>query len=84
MTSAYPNWEPLAGDLVLDEGHQQPITTAADGELAEIAQMPHESPWPVLLGLGLALVFALLVVEKFLVAGIALGLCALVLAAWHR
>ena len=84
VTSAYPNWEPLAGDLVLDEGHQQPITTAADGELAEIAQMPHESPWPVLLGLGLALVFALLVVEKFLVAGIALGLCALVLAAWHR
>jgi cytochrome c oxidase subunit 1/cytochrome c oxidase subunit I+III len=86
VRSAYPNWDPPDREsepLVLDVGHQQPVTTPADADLAEIARMPHESPWPVLLALGLTIVFAMLVIEKFLVAGIALGLCAVVLAAWH-
>jgi heme/copper-type cytochrome/quinol oxidase subunit 1 len=86
VRSAYPNWDlpdRESEPLVLDVGHQQPVTTFADGDLAEIAQMPHESPWPVLLALGLTIVFAMLVIEKFLVAGIALALCTVVLAAWH-
>jgi cytochrome c oxidase subunit I+III len=85
VTSAYPNWDDRrTGELVLDVGHEQPVTTAADADLVDIADMPHESPWPVLLALCLALVFAMLVIAKFAIAGIALGLCALVLAAWHR
>jgi cytochrome c oxidase subunit 1/cytochrome c oxidase subunit I+III len=86
VVSAYPNWDPPqreAEPLVLDVGHQQPVSSPADSYLSEIAQMPHESPWPVLLALCLTVVFAMLVIEKFAIAGIALGLCALVLGAWH-
>jgi cytochrome c oxidase subunit 1/cytochrome c oxidase subunit I+III len=86
VVSAYPNWDPpqRGGEpLVLDVGHEQPVTSPADGVLAEIADMPHESPWPVLLALCLTVVFAMLVIEKFAIAGIALGLCAIVLGAWH-
>jgi cytochrome c oxidase subunit I+III len=86
VVSAYPNWDPPQRDgepLVLDVGHEQPVTSPADGVLAEIADMPHESPWPILLALCLTIVFAMLVIEKFAIAGIALGLCAIVLGAWH-
>ncbi|HEX5246307.1 MAG TPA: cbb3-type cytochrome c oxidase subunit I [Gaiellaceae bacterium] len=86
VVSAYPNWDPPQRDgepLVLDVGHEQPVTSPADGVLAEIADMPHESPWPILLAFCLTIVFAMLVIEKFAIAGIALGLCAIVLGAWH-
>jgi cytochrome c oxidase subunit 1/cytochrome c oxidase subunit I+III len=93
VTSAYPNWDADdrvedrrkldRGILVLDEGHEQVATSPADANLAEIVEMPHESPYPVLLALSVSLVFTMLVVEKYGVAGIMGVLCLLVLAAWH-
>jgi uncharacterized membrane protein YccC len=45
--------------------------------------MPHSSPWPLLLGLGLGLVFGALVLNKYGIAGIFAVLCVLTLFAWH-
>ena len=93
VTSAYPNWDDADraedrrrlehGILVLDHGHEQPAVTVADGDLAEIVEMSHDSPWPVLLALSLALVFTMLVIGKWGVAGIMGVLCLLALAGWH-
>src|SRR5438067_2181952 len=58
VTSAYPNWDDeRGGELALDRGHQQASVTFADGRLAKVVDLPHESPWPVLLAASLALVF---------------------------
>jgi cytochrome c oxidase subunit 1/cytochrome c oxidase subunit I+III len=93
VTSAYPNWDradreldarKLAeGVMVLDQGHEQPVSTTIDGRFAEIVEMPHSSPWPLLLGLGLGLVFGALVLNKYGIAGIFAVLCVLTLFAWH-
>jgi cytochrome c oxidase subunit I len=93
VTSAYPNWDvedraqdrrKLAeGVMVLEEGHEQPVVTTADGRFAEVIEMPHSSPWPVLLGLGMFLVFGALVLQKFGIAGIMGALCLLALLGWH-
>jgi cytochrome c oxidase subunit 1/cytochrome c oxidase subunit I+III len=93
VTSAYPNWDVTdreedrrklaTGVLVLEEGHEQPASTPVDGRFAEIVEMPHDSPWPVLLALALALTFTMLVIEKYGVAGIMGLLCLLALLGWH-
>ncbi len=93
VTSAYPNWDDAdraedrrrleRGILVLDHGHEQPAVTVADGDLAEIVEMPHDSPWPVLLALALTLVFIMLVIGKYGVAGVMGVLCVLALFGWH-
>jgi cytochrome c oxidase subunit I len=92
-TSAYPNWDhddrevdrdKLArGVLVLQEGHEQPAIGPVDGRFDEIVEMPHDSPWPALLGLSLLLLFMALVMGKFGVAGIFGVACILVLFGWH-
>jgi cytochrome c oxidase subunit 1/cytochrome c oxidase subunit I+III len=93
VSSAYPNWD-LAdraedrrklgeGVLVLDEGHEQVEVTPIDARLSQIVQMPHESPWPVLLALTLSLVFVMLLVQHYAVAGIMGILCLLTLFGWH-
>jgi heme/copper-type cytochrome/quinol oxidase subunit 1 len=93
VTSPYPNWDvadreedrrKLAeGILVLEEGHEQPAVTPVDARFAEIVEMPHESPWPPLLALSLGLVFTMLLIGKFGLAGIMAILCVLVLFGWH-
>jgi cytochrome c oxidase subunit I+III len=83
VSSAYPNWDAPAGELLLDQGHQQPISSPADAYFAEVAEMPHESPWPIVFALCLNLVFAMLVIEKFAIALVFAALCALTLVAWH-
>jgi cytochrome c oxidase subunit 1/cytochrome c oxidase subunit I+III len=93
VRSAYPNWDldDRADDrrrldegvFVLDEGHEQVEVTPVDGRFSEIVEMPHESPWPPLLGLTLSLVFVMLLVEHYAVAGIMAILCALTLFGWH-
>jgi heme/copper-type cytochrome/quinol oxidase subunit 1 len=93
VTSAYPNWDDedraedrrklAAGVLVLDRGHEQAAVTPADGRFAEIVELPHESPWPVLLAASLALVFTMLLLEHYGVAAIGGVLCALCLLGWH-
>jgi hypothetical protein len=93
VTSAYPNWDvadreaDLArlaeGDGVLDRGHEQVVSGLVDGEPLQIAAMPHSSPWPILLAVAASGFFAVLVVQKYVVAAIFLVLMALVLVAWH-
>ncbi len=93
VTSAYANWDPVDreadrlnladGLLMLEHGHEQPAVTPVDGRLAEIAQMPHESPWPPVLALALALVFTMLLIGLYGVAGIMGLVCLLALAGWH-
>jgi uncharacterized membrane protein YccC len=50
---------------------------------SEVVEMPHDSPWPILLALCLAGVFAFLVIGKFGVAGIFGALAVLTLLGWH-
>jgi cytochrome c oxidase subunit 1/cytochrome c oxidase subunit I+III len=93
VTSAYPNWDPddraedreklARGILVLEEGHEQVATSPADGRFAEVVAMPHESPYPVLLAAAVSLVFVMLLIGKYGVAGIMAVLCLLVLFGWH-
>jgi cytochrome c oxidase subunit I len=93
VTSAYPNWDvedreldrrKLAdGVLVLEEGHEQPHVTPVDGLFAEIVELPHSSPWPILLAALLGIIATLLTIGKFSVAGVFAALCVLTLLAWH-
>ena len=55
----------------------------ADADLADVVDVPHESPWPILLALTLSLVFAALVVGSFGVAACLALLCVLALLGWH-
>jgi cytochrome c oxidase subunit 1/cytochrome c oxidase subunit I+III len=93
VTSAYPNWDPVDreadrlkladGVLMLESGHEQPEVTPVDGRLARVAQMPHESAWPAILALALALVFTMLLIQLWAVAGIMAIVCLLALVGWH-
>jgi len=93
VSSAYANWDvadreldrrKLAeGAMVLDEGHLQPVSSPVDGWWAEIVEMPHDSPWPILLATALSLVFTTLVIHKFAVAGVMAVLVVLTLLGWH-
>jgi cytochrome c oxidase subunit I+III len=93
VSSAYANWDvadreldrrKLAeGAMVLEQGHEQPVSSPIDGWFAEIVEMPHDSPFPILLATSLALVFIMLVIHKYVVAGVMGALLLLVLAGWH-
>jgi cytochrome c oxidase subunit I+III len=93
VRSAYPNWDDDdraedrdrlgAGVLVLQEGHEQPATSPVDANFDEIVEMPHDSPWPALLGLSLLLVFGALVLQKFGVAAVLSIGCVVALFGWH-
>jgi ABC-type molybdate transport system permease subunit len=56
---------------------------AADARLADVAQMPGDSPWPILLALCLSLVFVAVLAGTYTAAAFFLGLCALALLGWH-
>jgi cytochrome c oxidase subunit 1/cytochrome c oxidase subunit I+III len=93
VTSAYPNWDVEDRELdrrrlaegrgLLDQGHEQVVSTWADGYPAEIVQMPHASPWPILFALVLSAIFTVLVIAKFGVALILCAVLALTLLGWH-
>jgi cytochrome c oxidase subunit 1/cytochrome c oxidase subunit I+III len=93
VTSPYPNWDDAdreedrrhldAGVLVLQRGHEQPAVTPVDARFAEIVDMPHESPWPIILAFTVSLVFVMLVIHRYGVAGIMGILCLLALVGWH-
>jgi cytochrome c oxidase subunit I+III len=93
VSSAYPNWDPVDrefdrrnladGVLVLERGHEQPAVTPVDARFDEIVKMPHESPWPPVLALALSLVFLMLVIGRYGVAGIMGIFCLVALAGWH-
>jgi cytochrome c oxidase subunit 1/cytochrome c oxidase subunit I+III len=93
VTSAYPNWDEAdreedrrklaEGVLVLERGHEQAAVSPVDARFAEIVEMPHESPWPVVLALTLTAVFVMLLIGHYVVAGIMAILCVLALLGWH-
>ena len=93
VSSAYANWDyedreldarKLAeGVMVLEQGHEQPVSTTVDGNFSEVIEMPHSSPWPVILTLCLSLVFVMLVIGKFTIAAVFVALCAVSLLGWH-
>jgi cytochrome c oxidase subunit I+III len=93
VSSAYANWDDAdraddrrrlaAGTVVLDDGNRQVAVTPVDGDLSEIVDMPHESPWPVVLALALSLVFVTLVLHKYAFTAVAALVCLAVLCAWH-
>ena len=93
VTSPYPNWDRAdrdedarrleSGELVLEEGHETPASTVRDGYLDEVLEMPSESWWPVTLGLLVTLVFVMLLLGHFFVAGIFGALALLALGGWH-
>ena len=57
--------------------------TPVDGWLSRVADMPHQSPWPILLALCLSLVFVMLLLQHYAVAGLLGIVCLLTLAGWH-
>ena len=71
------------GELVLDEGEEQPATTVLDADVDEILEMPAGSPWPITLALTLGLVFVMLLTTHFVAAAVFAALALLVLGAWH-
>jgi heme/copper-type cytochrome/quinol oxidase subunit 1 len=84
VSSAYPNWtDDVPPSLELDVGHEQHVSSLVDGWTTEIADMPHSSPWPILLALALALLFTMLVIDHFMVAAIFAVVIALTLLGWH-
>jgi cytochrome c oxidase subunit I+III len=93
VTSPYPNWDEAdrandlarleRGELVLDTAHETPVSTVNDAALAEIAHMPPESPWPIVVALVVSLAFGLLLTSHYEIAGICFGLAALALAVWN-
>jgi cytochrome c oxidase subunit I+III len=84
VTSAYANWDDdVPPSLVLDEGHKQHVSTVIDGWTADVVDMPHASPWPILLAFALSLAFGLLVIQKYMFAAIFLVVVGLTLVGWH-
>ena len=83
MSSAYANWDREPDGPELAVGHKQPVSSVIDGWRTGVADMPHGSPWPIVLALCLSLMFTLLVITKFLFAAIFLVLIAFTLLAWH-
>ncbi|MFN2627105.1 MAG: cbb3-type cytochrome c oxidase subunit I [Gaiellaceae bacterium] len=93
VSSAYPNWDvedraedrqKLAdGVLVLERGHQQTLGTVVDGTFTDVVDMPHSSPWPVLLTLCVTAIFVLLLIGRFGTAGLVGVVALLALLAWH-
>jgi cytochrome c oxidase subunit I+III len=90
VSSPYPNWDepPIEEDprrlaFVLDEDHVTPVTTVNDAEVAEFADMPPESFWPIALALAVTIAAFLLVTTHYVTAGLFLALAVLMLAGWN-
>ena len=93
VTSPYPNWD-LADreedlrrlqrdELVLDGGHETPVSSVNDAVLERIVDMPPESPWPIVVGLITTLAFYVLLLHHHAIALGLFGLAALALVGWH-
>jgi|SRR5579884_141878 len=72
------------GEGVLATGHETPATTAQDGALDEVLEMPSYSWWPPIVGLLLACFFAMLLVAHWWIAAGFFVLGLLALFAWHN
>ena len=71
------------GRRVLEQGHETPASTTVDAEWDEVLQMPSSSPWPPVLAVMFAGVFAFLMLKLWIVSGLFVLGGLVVLAAWH-
>jgi cytochrome c oxidase subunit I+III len=93
VSSAYPNWDPADRELdrrrlmehegVLDRDHEQVESTFVDAHPEEVVEMPHSSPWPIVLALCVSGMFAVLAIARYEVAIVFAILALLTLMAWH-
>ena len=93
ISSPYPMWDERdraqdvrnaeAGRMVFDRGHVTPATTVVDAEWDEALDMPSDSPWPIAVAAGLALVFTFLLTGHWTTALVFLGTVAAATVAWH-
>jgi cytochrome c oxidase subunit I+III len=93
VSSPYPMWDrrdreedarKLArGEMVLDQGHETPVSTVLDAELDEIQDMPSESWAPIGVAFWVSLLFAMLITRHYVTAAVFGGFGLLVVAAWH-
>lgn len=71
------------GELVLEQGHETPATTALDGEWDEVLKMPSESPYPFLFAFAMSLTFAMMLLNHYVTAAAFSGLMIIVFFFWH-
>jgi cytochrome c oxidase subunit I+III len=93
VTSAYPNWDAADrahdveklqhGESVLADGHQTPTSTVNDALADPIAEMPSESPWPIVVAVAVTAAFFMLLTTHVLVAAACVAITLLALLAWH-
>jgi cytochrome c oxidase subunit I+III len=93
VRSADPNWDAVdreedrarlrRGELVLADGHETAATTELLGDADTVLEMPSASPWPFVLALSLAGVFASVLVAHWWLAIGAGVLAAFALLGWH-
>jgi cytochrome c oxidase subunit I+III len=93
VTSPYPNWDRDdraddlgrldRGELVLVDGHETPLSTVRDGYLDEVADMPPESPWPIVVAAAVTAMFAMALIGHYVIASMFLGGAGLALLGWH-
>jgi len=93
VASRYPLWENYMDDegirrssihegLLLDHGRETIGTTALDAEPAVILKMPGDSFAPLILAIGLAVLFAGLLLQTWWIAGLAAAVTFFASVAW--
>jgi cytochrome c oxidase subunit I+III len=71
------------GRKVLERGHETPASTAVDADWDEVLTMPSDSIWPPVLALALSGIFAFALLRLWIVSGVFVLACLVVLAFWH-
>jgi hypothetical protein len=93
VSSPYPMWDAedrnedihklASGEMVLEQGHETPASTAVDAEWDEVLEMPSSSPWPIVLAIAISGIFAFVLLKQWIAAAIFVVVALVVLGAWH-
>ena len=68
---------------MLARAHETPLSPVNDAALDRIAEMPPESPWPILVALATSLAFALVLTAHYVAAAVLVGAAVLAVGAWN-
>jgi hypothetical protein len=71
------------GEKTLEQGHETASTSVVDAEWDEILEMPSRSWWPPVVAVALSGVFAFILLQRWLAAGIFLLLTFAAIGGWH-
>jgi cytochrome c oxidase subunit I len=92
IASRHPLWEDALDEsearstldcgMTLDKGRETIATTAIDAEPERILEMPEDTPAPLLLAIGLAVLFTGMLLKLWIVTGIGLVGCTAALLLW--